>query len=264
MISDTQSNPTVAQQVSARGWSHRPNFVLHAGDLVGTGTEPTHWTEQFFPSMQGLIERVAFFPVLGNHEQDARHYYRYVSLPEPEYFYSFTYGNAEFFLLDSNREVGPGSEQYDWLARQLEASRATWKIVCFHHPPFSSDDDYNGQWKGQRNFGVPRMRALLPLIDRHSVDLVWTGHVHSYERTWPLTAEGPVPGGFGRPDTGTIYMVTGGGGGSLETPGPIRPWFSNHVRYGHHFCTVSVNGSHLEVRAFDEQGRLFDTFDLRK
>ena len=264
VISDTQSNPIVAERVSGWGWSHRPNFVLHAGDLVGTGTEPTHWTEQFFPSMQELIERVAFFPVLGNHEQDAKHFYRYVSVPDPEYYYSFRYGNAEFFLLDSNREVGPGTEQYEWLAQALKRSEATWKVVCFHHPPFSSDDDYNGQWKGQRTFGVRRMRALVPLIDANDVDLVWTGHVHSYERTWPLTEDGVQPGALNQATEGTIYMVTGGGGGGLETPGPIRPWFSNHIRYGHHFCTVSVNGRHLEVRAFDDQGRLFDTFELRK
>lgn len=264
VLSDTQSNPEVAATVADLAWAQRPNFVLHAGDLVGTGTDPTHWTEQYFPSMRALIERVATFPVLGNHELDARDYYRYASLPDPEYHYAFRYGNAEFFLLDSNREVGPGSEQYRWLERSLRASKATWKLVCFHHPPYSSDDDYNGLWKGQRTFGVPRMRALVPLIDRFDVDLVWTGHVHSYERTWPLAAEKVVPGRLGEPAGGAVYMVTGGGGGSLETPGPFRPWFSNHVRTGHHFCTVSVNGAHLEVRAFDAEGRLFDTFTLSK
>ena len=65
-------------------------------------------------------------------------------------------------------------------------------------------------------------------------------------------------------DDGTVYMITGGGGGGLETPGPIRPQFQNQVRRGHHFCTVAVNGRTLEMRAFDLDGRLFDHLTIEK
>ena len=47
----------------------------------------------FFPGMGELIQRVPFYPVLGNHEQDAR-FYDYVSLPEPEFHYEFTWGGT--------------------------------------------------------------------------------------------------------------------------------------------------------------------------
>ena len=95
--------------------------------------------------------------------------------------------------------------------------------------------------------GDPRVRALVPLYDRHGVDIVWNGHIHSYERTWPLRGERAV----GARTRAPTYMITGGGGGSLETPGPIRPWFQNHVRRGHHYCLVAVNGRTLEMKAFD-------------
>ncbi|MDG2310013.1 MAG: metallophosphoesterase, partial [Planctomycetota bacterium] len=213
----------------------------------------------FFPSMDPLLSRVPIYPVLGNHEQDARHYYDYMQLPDPEYYYDFEYGNAHFFMLDTNRKVHPGSEQFVWLEKELKKSKAIWKIVCHHHPAFSSDEnDYGDMWKGPSSHGDLRVRELTALYDKYDVDLVWNGHIHSYERTWPL-AKGKVV-----EENGTTYMITGGGGGGLETPGPIRPWFQNNVRRGHHWCYVAVNGGTLEMKAFDLEGRMFDVLTLKK
>jgi predicted phosphodiesterase len=260
VISDTQSNPDKLERIAELAWSQRPNFVLIPGDLVSTGTTKEHWTGHFFPNMNPLISRVAFFPVLGNHERNARHYYDYMTLPEPEYYYDFRYGNAHFFVVDSNKEVGPGSEQYSWLERVLPESDATWKFVTYHHPAYSSDeDDYGDLWEGERSsHGDARIRELTPLLERNGVDIVWNGHIHSYERTWPLR-EGEVV-----ERDGTIYMITGGGGGNLETPGPIKPVFQNNVRHGHHYTLVAINGGTLELKAFDIEGRLFDTLTITK
>ncbi|MFO0249696.1 MAG: metallophosphoesterase, partial [Planctomyces sp.] len=63
---------------------------------------------------------------------------------------------------------------------------------------------------------------------------------------------------------GTIYMITGGAGGNLETAGPFRPFFQNNVKHGHHYCMVAVNGGTMEIKAFDLEGRLFDTVTLKK
>jgi len=260
VISDTQGNPKVSGAMATFAWALRPNFLLHPGDLVDTGSVKSQWLEHFFLSMKPLLERVALFPVLGNHEQDARFYYDYMSLPAPEYYYTFEYGNAQFFMVDSNREVAPGSEQFLFLERELEKSRAQWKIVCYHHPAYSSDEnDYGNTWYGPSTRGDLRVRKLVPLFDRHGVDIVWNGHIHSYERTWPLREDQARA-----PGNGTVYMVTGGGGGGLETAGPIRPFFQNTVKRGHHFCYVAVNGATLEMKAYDLEGRLFDTLTIQK
>ena len=260
VISDTQGNPKVSGRVAQHAWGLRPNFLLHPGDLVSTGTVKQQWLEHFFSSMKPLLERVALFPVLGNHERDARFYYDYMSLPAPEYYYPFEYGNAQFFMIDSNRKVAPGSEQFTFLERELKRSKAEWKIVCYHHPAYTSDEnDYGNTWYGPSTRGDLRTRKLVPLFDKYGVDIVWNGHIHSYERTWPIRADEATA-----PAKGTVYMITGGGGGGLELAGPIRPFFQNTVKHGHHFCYVAVNGKTLEMKAYDLEGRLFDTLTIEK
>ncbi len=260
VIGDTQGNPPVASKLAGYAWAQRPSFAIHAGDLVDTGTTDTDWTTQFFPSMNELMCRVPLYPVLGNHEQNADNYFNYMSLPAPEYYYQFRFGNAHFFMIDSNRNVDPESEQYRWLDEQLGKSDAVWKFVCHHHPPFSSDEnDYGDLWKTNRStHGDLRVRQLTTLYEKHHVDIVWNGHIHSYERTWPVNELKSVEQG------GTIYVVTGGGGGGLETAGPIRPFFQNNVRHGHHYVMVYVSGSTLEFKAFDLDDRLFDTMVIKK
>jgi predicted phosphodiesterase len=260
VISDTQGNPTVSKQIAELAWGQRPNFTLHIGDLVSTGRNHDHWLEHFFPGMRPLINYVPFYPVLGNHEQNARYYYNYVSLPDPEYYYTFEFGNTQFFMLDTNQKVDPDSTQYRWLEEELKRSQSRWKIVCHHHPPFSSDEnDYGNLWKtNQGTLGDLRARQLVPLYEEYGVDIVWNGHIHSYERTWPIRSETAVEEGA------PFYMITGGGGGGLETAAPTRPYFQNNVRHGHHYVMVHINGGTLELKAFTLDDRLFDYLKLKK
>ncbi|MBU6172975.1 MAG: metallophosphoesterase, partial [Planctomycetes bacterium] len=267
IIADTQGNPSVNGKLAQHAWALRPNFTIIPGDLVDDGTIKNQWVQEFFASMNPLFSRSPFYPVLGNHERNADHYYRYMDLPPPEYYYSFEYGNAAFFMLDSNKKVGPESEQYLWLEAQLQSldrlrksgdSKIVWTFVSFHHPSYSSDeDDYGNLWKGKSSWGDLRIRPLCELFDRYGIDIVWNGHIHSYERTWPIRSGRVV-------QEGPIYMITGGGGGGLEQSGPIRPPFQNNVKRGHHFVYVSINGGTLELKAYDLAGMLFDQITLRK
>ncbi len=260
VISDTQGNPKVSGTLAKYAWAQRPNFLLIPGDLVSTGSVHKQWVDQYFKSMEPLISRVPFFPQLGNHERNAKHYFDYMALPDPEYYYKFTYGNTDFFMIDTNRKVHKGSEQYQWLEKELKKSKATWKIVSHHHPPYSSDEnDYGNLWKTNKSTrGYVRTKALIPLYEKYKVDIVWTGHIHSYERTWPILKGKAVN------NNGVRYLITGGGGGGLETPGPYRPFFQNNVMRGHHYSMMYVNGNQIEFKAYDLENKLFDTFKIEK
>jgi len=261
VMGDTQTHGEVAKRVSDLAWMHRPNLVLLAGDLVGTGTNKRDWTDVFFPSMQPLIGRVPLMPVLGNHEQDAQHYYRYMSLPEPERWYSFRYGDAEFFMLDGNRSLADQSAQLTWLHAALKACRAKWRFALLHQPPYTSDSNDYGDTLVEGSFrGDPNVRNIVGLLERYGVDICFSGHVHDYERTFPIR-EGRVTE---YEDGGVIYVTSAGGGGGLEDFDPTNTWFGHKKARYHHLVYVGIHGDQLELQAIDQHGQLFDTLQLTK
>jgi hypothetical protein len=258
VIGDTQRNPTVTGKVAKLMWDRRPHFVLHTGDVVDDGPAKWQWTGDLFTPCRELFARVPVYPTIGNHEKNHENYYRYFSLPKPEYHYSFRYGNAEFFAVDTNKTIVPGFGQSAWLDKALAASDARWKVCFHHHPSYSSDsDDYGDTWKGYSKHGDANARALVPVYEKHNVDLVLNGHIHLYERTFP------VRGGKVDPK-GVVYLTSGGGGGRLEDFDPAPTFFKNQGRVDYHFVYFTVHGGELEGRAFDHDGRLFDQFRLTK
>jgi predicted phosphodiesterase len=261
LIGDTQKNPRVTEKIATLAWQRRPNFVVHLGDVVDNGPDKREWVHELFAPCKELFGRVPVYPCIGNHEKDHAHYYQYFSLPAPEYHYRFRYGNAHFFSIDTNKKVGgPAAAQYRWLDAELARSDAKWKFVYHHHPAYSSDDDdYGETFKGKKSTqGDLNVRGLVPLYEKHNVDMVFNGHVHVYERTWPIRA-----GKVDR-DKGVRYITSGGGGGRLENFSPVPTWFKAQCRSDYHFCYVTIHGDELSFKAFDHQGMLFDTFDVRK
>lgn len=259
VVSDTQNNPPVWGKISTLLFGERPNFVIHSGDIVGDGRKREEWTEEFLRPAHDLMSRVPIFAILGNHDKDDQNYYRYLCSPAPEHRYTFTYGNAQFFLIDTNRSVASDSEQYQWLDKELGKSKATWKFAVHHHPPYSSDEnDYGDTWKEKSNRGDPRLRPLIPLYEKHGLDICFFGHIHDYERTWPIR-EGKIDS-----SRGVIYVQAGGAGGGLENYAPTRSWFTAKVHRDHHFLIVSVHDKTLQLQAIDVNGVLFDQVTLHK
>lgn len=259
VFSDSQSNPATWGKISTLGWKERPNFGLHAGDLVGLGYLKGDWVDEFFAPSHTFMSRIPLFSVPGNHEHDAAFYYQYMSNPEPEYRYTFDYGNARYYMVDTNRPLVKGSDQYIWLEEQLALSDKLWNFVVHHHPPYSSEEnDFGDTHVEQSLLGDPDLKDAIYLYEKYNVDVVFYGHIHTYERTWPLFQERV------NQEKGVIYINTGGAGGGLEKAAPTRAWFTQKVRTTHHFCYVNIHDNRLDFQAIDENGMLFDQFTLTK
>ncbi len=261
LIGDTQKNPAVTGKLAKLMWERRPNFVVHCGDVVDDGAAKQQWTGELFKPCSELFGRVPVYPCIGNHERNHPHYYKYFSMPKPEYYYSYQYGNAEFFVLDTNglRDLSAAGEQFKWLDKSLAASEAKWKFVYHHHPAYTSDsDDYGNTFKGSSTNGDKRVKQLLPLYEKYNVDVVFNGHIHHYERSWPIR-DGKVD-----QKTGVTHITTGGGGGRLEDIGPTPTFFKSESRSDYHYCYVTIQDGTLNFKAFDQEGRLFDHFTMRK
>ncbi len=256
IIGDTQGNAPATGKVANIMKELRPHFALHLGDVVNEGHDKRQWVEELFRPSQELFGQVPLFPTMGNHEKNHPNYYKYLSLPSPEYRYSYTWGDAAFFVLDSNKPMARGTEQYNWLDDALGKSQARWKFCYHHHPVYSSDNnDFGDTFAGKRSlYGDPKLRPLAPLYEKHKVDMVFCGHVHLYERTHPIKN--------GKLDEtgGVVYVTSGGGGGSLENFTPTPEWFKAANRVDYHTTFVNIRNNTLELRAFDKEGILFDQY----
>jgi 3',5'-cyclic AMP phosphodiesterase CpdA len=156
-------------------------------------------------------------------------------------------------------EFEKGGKQYDWFENELKQSQATWKIVLMHHAPYSSDDDdFGNSWQGPTDLGDPQIRKLVPLFDNYNVDFVLFGHLHCYERSWPLKNNAI--------DTknGTIYLMTGGAGGSLENFAPHRTWFNAKTFRGYHYSIANIFENTIRIDTYNIDGSLIDFYEKQK
>ncbi|MBF5041498.1 PKD domain-containing protein [Aggregicoccus sp. 17bor-14] len=264
-VGDFGTGGTQEKQVADAMLALHPELFVALGDnAYDAGTEAQFQTNLFAP-MAGLLAEVPLFPSVGNHEyvtNEAQPYLDNFYLPTnnalgSERFYSFDWGFIHFVSLDSNCALGMSGADKCTLAAQkafveqdLAASTAAWKVVFFHHPPFSSGD-HGSQLTMRREFG--------PLFEKYGVDLVLTGHDHNYERSYPMKGDNVASSG------GIPYLVVGSGGATLRPFTTAKPSWSavrNDTDYG--FLDVNVEGGTLQARFLNPSGRVVDSFTLTK
>ncbi len=244
-----------------------PELFLALGDnAYESGTEAEIQNNLFVP-MAPLLAQVPFFAVPGNHEyvtNRGQPYFDNLYLPTSpsggEHYYSFDWGFVHFVAIDSNCAIGLASAdrctlaaQKRWVQEDLAASTAPWKVVFFHHPPWSSGE-HGSQLLMRREFG--------PLFEKYGVDLVLTGHDHDYERTRPMLGNAEAPSGTPAP----TYLVVGSGGASLRALGESRQpsWSALRNNGDHGYLDVTVEDGTLSAQLLTPTGKVVDSFSLRK
>src|SRR5690606_4874832 len=105
------------------------------------------------------------------------------------------------------------------------------------HPPFSS---------GRHGSTPLAQEQLVPVLERHRVDLVLAGHDHDYERTHPIG--------------GVTYVVSGGG---CKRRMVGRSSFTAVSASILQFVLVEVRGDRLTGTCIEPSGRVADRFELR-
>ena len=258
---DNRTYPDRWKKIATAILAERPNFVLNVGDVVANGNNKEGWAREYFHPASELMKSVPNYISIGNHEYNAHWFYKYSSYPGKENYYSFNYGNAHFTVVDSNQNFSreSGKAQLRWIAEDLARSRAKWKFVIHHHPPYSSDyDDYGNTGYESGHQGDRNIRKLAPIYEKYGVDIVWCGHIHDYERTWPI-AKNKI-----NQKTGVIYIQTGGGGAELEQFSPTRSWFTAKLLRNWQYCYVTIYNGTFRMMAYDIDGKLYDFLEIQK
>ena len=199
--------------------------------------------DNYMQSIEPFASKVPYMVAVGNHVADCHDpaclddeerreklsnftaYNTRFRMPSPEsnsgalnMHYSFNYGPVHFISIDT--ETGyPGAaeqvryvlpcggfeEQLSWLEQDLikaNEDRATrpWIFVQGHHPLYQGDSV-------NRDFQV----AMEKLFYDYGVDIYFSGHVHSYERDYPVYDSKVDPQKYENP-TATTYLMIGGAG----------------------------------------------------
>ncbi|MEN3336198.1 MAG: hypothetical protein V7641_5563 [Blastocatellia bacterium] len=221
-------------------------FILGAGDNIypnGAGHLFAKNFEQPFADL--LREQVKFYTVLGNHDVEAgrrdQMHYPLFNMSGANY-YTIGRGNGlvDFFMLDS---TDFDDQQTTWFENQLGQSKALWKIAVFHHPIYSSGKKHGSDMK-LRN-------RLEPLLKKHSVQVVFSGHDHVYERV--------------KPQDGIQYFVSGGAG-KVRRGDIVRDSEISAASYDddNHFMLIELDEKEITFKAIAKSGAVVDSGVLRQ
>ncbi|MFP6739439.1 MAG: metallophosphoesterase [Planctomycetota bacterium] len=261
VVGDTGTGNQAQLDVAAGIRLSAPDVGIHTGDFIyPRGGSDLEMDRKYFGIYAETISRSVIYPTVGNHDLDdgGTVFFGSFHLPEDspggERYYSFEYGDALFLILDSNQGMGVGTAQYAWIEEQLAGSRKLWKIASLHHPLYAA-------WLAVE----ANRRALDPLFARYGVDLVFQAHAHFYERFYPMRNAQAVATGedpdYQDPDA-PIYVVSGGGGGSLaqRNPGANTAYYASV----YHHVRLDFQGSRLLLSAVGRDNRVFDSMSISK
>ncbi len=234
-------------------------FLLCPGDLVNFGSDDYLWGELFYAA--GWIPRqLPWVLTVGNHEYDSNPK-RLTALYRPQFnlplngpqgveesAYYFDYQGARIVMLNSN-ELIPA--QARWLDSVLAINPQRWTILAMHHPlyPIASNRDY------------PDLRnALLPIIERHRVDLVLAGHDHAYARSFKLRDGQKVADD----QAGTLYYVSVSGPKQYKLESKYLDLYAKTAADQQLFQVLAVSWNQIQIQTYTVTGKLLDEVRLNK
>lgn len=260
-LAQYENGTAIAMLCAAKGC----DFALYLGDNFYPNGVNSIRDRQFESKFERPYARVnlPFYAMLGNHDYGDppfdvwkplfQIYYTFRSEKwnMPYYFYKFSKENVDVFALDSQGIVFGLNEarQRGWLARELAASTARWKIVAGHHPYVSNGEHGNaGNYEGcgaevcPEEINGAKFKRLVEGVVCGAADVYISGHDHNLQ--WL------------QPRCGSEFIVSGAG--SKTTPLRHRDanplfWESDaHVG----FLWVEIDGDRFTGEFYDKHGQL--------
>ena len=244
-------------------------LIVVNGDLVDNGEAAYQWRAWHLAATKILSERT-FAPVMGNHECYGVDWFNALpigyldqfALPNNDskkfggYFYSFDYGAAHFFMLNTQfaelDALNPGLQdaQEYFFRRDAANFNRVWKIVFMHKDIY----DY-----AQDKFNDIADR-FLDLFDELEIDLVFTGHLHTYRNRGKIFARK-------KSARGTTYILCGRSGDQkyVEPHSAIDDVTYPNLRgEPESFIVLNVSATEINLLSRTVDGEILDEFTIRK
>lgn len=261
---------TNQNSVAVRMKQYNPEFMVTTGDnTYFTSTAVSNWdttqakyygefirvgnpASAYFAQFGNNVNR--FFPCMGNHDFDVGggaagaipSWNAFWDLPGNERYYTFSRGEIDFFILSSDgREPDSdlvGGIQHQWFVSAYAASTAKYKIVVFHHPPYTNPTTHGNDAQMQAwNFqNLPGITAVL------------NGHNHNMQRL-------ELPRGGSGVGSTVPFFISGAGGNSLYSISGASPFnaFNNSTEFG--FLMIDAAPGSITFRFISAAGNVLDT-----
>jgi 3',5'-cyclic AMP phosphodiesterase CpdA len=216
------------------------DFVIMLGDNIYGGHRPDDFRKKFELPYHSLLDAgVKFYAALGNHDDpNDERLYKPFNMGGQRY-YTFKKGEVEFFALDSTY-MDP--KQLNWLEQNLQKSTAKWKIAYLHHPLYS-----NGRAHGP---DLDLRNHLTPLFQQYGVNVVFSGHEHSYER---LT-----------PEQSIHYFILGNSGKLITHDFRSSARMEKGFDTDRSFMVVEIAGDNMYFQTISRTGQTIDSGSISR
>ena len=234
------------------------SFLMSAGDQVNSSNDESQYTGYLSPSQ---LTSLPMATTIGNHDSGDVNYTDHFNNPNVSSTYgittagsdySYTYGNVLFMDLNTNDSNVAEHEQFMMNAIAADPT-AKWKIVTWHQSIYScATHEFDSDIVSLR-------AAMFPVIDQLHIDMVLSGHDHSYTRSYQMLGGQPQinqtvnsAGDVVNP-TGTLYITANSGSGSKYyqlQPNP-EPYASVRTQINvPTFSRISVTNSTLTISTY--------------
>ena len=260
----------VARQLAKTAKAVDASLLVTCGDnFHGKGVpslDDPLWAENVEKVYADPALALPWYIALGNHDYEgnveaelayAKTHPRWI---QPARYYSFTKNLEDgtkvlFVVLDSSpfvqqyvqdpkdRHHVQGQDsgaQLAWLKGVLATSKATWKLVFFHHPPYSASGTHGSTQELQQ--------AWVPLFEQYHVDACFSGHDHDLQHS--------------HPDHATVEYFGVGGGSDTRPAGKAA--FTRFSKASLGFGVASLTRKALQFTFVNELGAPIYTYDIHK
>lgn len=137
----------------------------------------------WFKSAAPILDKMKI--AIGNHELEnskLKGFMDYFNITHQ--YYSLDEQNVHFLAMATDESFDVGSLQYDFVSMDLKEAASNpdikWKVVYFHRMMYTSPNVLT--------VSEPLLASIYhPIFQKYQVDLVLQGHLHAYERSYPLT-----------------------------------------------------------------------------
>jgi hypothetical protein len=172
-------------------------------------------------------------------------------------FYYFETGMSHIIFLNAYTYTNLESNQYKWLESNLQSVNrkvTPWIIVVIHCPWYSSNMDHYGEKQT-----VEMRNYMEPLFYKYNVNIVFSGHVHAYERSHPVY--------LNNTNLKAPIYITIGDGGNLEGHAkkyyeqPSWSAYRNGTNYGYGTLEI-INLNKAQWKWYRNQDKQFIAKDV--